>query len=71
MAFSAVYAEGGTCGISPATRSDTSDRQLCFTWCGLPQKMKTIFYMGLRAISKGGEWRPWLVWGSAPYQSLC
>eukprot|EP00965_Chrysotila_dentata_P058826 1951871-Pleurochrysis_carterae.AAC.1 len=28
QAFTAVYVEGGICGISPATRSDASDRQL-------------------------------------------
>eukprot|EP00965_Chrysotila_dentata_P084852 2800763-Pleurochrysis_carterae.AAC.1 len=49
QAFTAVYAEGGICGISPATRSDVSDRQLCFTcWCRLP--VKPIVCMGLRAI---------------------
>eukprot|EP00965_Chrysotila_dentata_P216641 6189494-Pleurochrysis_carterae.AAC.1 len=46
----AVYAEGGIRRISPATRSDVSDRQLCFTWCQLTR-----------------EWRPFLIWGSAPY----
>eukprot|EP00965_Chrysotila_dentata_P257434 6212887-Pleurochrysis_carterae.AAC.4 len=36
--FTAIYADGGMCGISPATRdSDPSNRQLCFTWCRLPQ----------------------------------
>eukprot|EP00965_Chrysotila_dentata_P180268 5952023-Pleurochrysis_carterae.AAC.3 len=37
QAFTAVCAEGGICGISPATGSDASDRQLCFTWCRLPR----------------------------------
>eukprot|EP00965_Chrysotila_dentata_P223631 6193688-Pleurochrysis_carterae.AAC.2 len=49
-ALTAVYAEGGICGISPVTRSGASDRRLCFTWCRLPRMMKTIIYMGLRAI---------------------
>eukprot|EP00965_Chrysotila_dentata_P113261 3742411-Pleurochrysis_carterae.AAC.1 len=58
-AFSEVCADGvGIYGISPATRSDTSDRQLCFTWCRLPRKMTTMFHMGLRAISGCRERRP-------------
>eukprot|EP00965_Chrysotila_dentata_P101274 3343839-Pleurochrysis_carterae.AAC.6 len=36
-AFTAIYAGKGICGISPATRLDTSDQQLCFTWCRLPR----------------------------------
>eukprot|EP00965_Chrysotila_dentata_P045794 1521946-Pleurochrysis_carterae.AAC.1 len=35
--FTAIYADGGICGIYPATRWDASDRQLCFTWCRLPR----------------------------------
>eukprot|EP00965_Chrysotila_dentata_P047860 1587562-Pleurochrysis_carterae.AAC.1 len=30
--FTAVYADGGIYGISPTTRLDVSDRQLCFSW---------------------------------------
>eukprot|EP00965_Chrysotila_dentata_P125263 4141313-Pleurochrysis_carterae.AAC.1 len=30
--FTTIYADGGICEISLATRSDASDRQLCFTW---------------------------------------
>eukprot|EP00965_Chrysotila_dentata_P165935 5478493-Pleurochrysis_carterae.AAC.2 len=50
--FKAICADGGICGISPATRSDTSDRQLlCFTWCRLPRSdVKPLIHMGLRAI---------------------
>eukprot|EP00965_Chrysotila_dentata_P114261 3776606-Pleurochrysis_carterae.AAC.4 len=55
-ALSAVCADGGIWDV-PRDRSDTPDRQLCFTWCRLPQKMKTMFYMGLRAISGCREWR--------------
>eukprot|EP00965_Chrysotila_dentata_P144788 4782266-Pleurochrysis_carterae.AAC.1 len=35
--FTAIYADGGICGIYPATRSVTSDQQLCFTWYRLPR----------------------------------
>eukprot|EP00965_Chrysotila_dentata_P186447 6156400-Pleurochrysis_carterae.AAC.1 len=48
--FKAVYSDEGIYGISPATRSDASDRQLCFTWCRLPRMLKTMMYMGLGAM---------------------
>eukprot|EP00965_Chrysotila_dentata_P185504 6124161-Pleurochrysis_carterae.AAC.1 len=35
--FAAIYADGGICEISPATRSVTSDQQLCFTWYRMPR----------------------------------
>eukprot|EP00965_Chrysotila_dentata_P238783 6202714-Pleurochrysis_carterae.AAC.3 len=57
-AFSVVCADGGIYGISLATRSDTSVRQLCSTLCRLPRKMKTMFYMELRAISGCRKWKP-------------
>eukprot|EP00965_Chrysotila_dentata_P170475 5627756-Pleurochrysis_carterae.AAC.1 len=51
QAFTAVYPEGGMCGISPATRSDASDRQLCYFYVvPIAPIVKTIVYMGLRAI---------------------
>eukprot|EP00965_Chrysotila_dentata_P185291 6116474-Pleurochrysis_carterae.AAC.1 len=34
QAFTAVYAEGGICGISPTTQSDAFDRQLRFRMRG-------------------------------------
>eukprot|EP00965_Chrysotila_dentata_P025550 849688-Pleurochrysis_carterae.AAC.1 len=48
--FTAVYAEGGIRRISPATRSDASDGQLCFYVVPVATTVKTIVYMGLRAI---------------------
>eukprot|EP00965_Chrysotila_dentata_P245648 6206687-Pleurochrysis_carterae.AAC.2 len=41
--FAAIYADGGICGISPATRSDVSDWQLCFAWCRLPRSWRPCF----------------------------
>eukprot|EP00965_Chrysotila_dentata_P075173 2483326-Pleurochrysis_carterae.AAC.2 len=40
--FTAKYANGGTYGMYPATRSDAYDRQLSFTWCRLPRLKNTI-----------------------------
>eukprot|EP00965_Chrysotila_dentata_P230539 6197833-Pleurochrysis_carterae.AAC.4 len=44
--FTAVYTDGGVCGISPMTRSDVSDRQLCFTWCRLPRQWRPSLTWG-------------------------
>eukprot|EP00965_Chrysotila_dentata_P101255 3343206-Pleurochrysis_carterae.AAC.1 len=52
--MAAVRAAGRVQELLLATQSDTSDWQLCFLWCRLPQVMETIIYMGLRAIFRWG-----------------
>eukprot|EP00965_Chrysotila_dentata_P123087 4068555-Pleurochrysis_carterae.AAC.1 len=42
----AIYADGGICGMCPTTRSDVSDRQLCYTWCRLPRYWRPCFTWG-------------------------
>eukprot|EP00965_Chrysotila_dentata_P145560 4808382-Pleurochrysis_carterae.AAC.1 len=43
-------ATGEVYEILLAAQLDTSDWQLCLTWCRLPRMMETMVYMGLRAI---------------------
>eukprot|EP00965_Chrysotila_dentata_P176645 5833374-Pleurochrysis_carterae.AAC.1 len=51
--FTVVYTETGISRISPATRLDASDWQLCFTWYRLHATIvKTIVYVGLRVMLK-------------------
>eukprot|EP00965_Chrysotila_dentata_P030244 1006306-Pleurochrysis_carterae.AAC.1 len=55
--FTAIYADGGICGISPTARPDLSDQQLCFTRVvPVATTMETIIYMGLRAILECRSW---------------
>eukprot|EP00965_Chrysotila_dentata_P011148 362242-Pleurochrysis_carterae.AAC.1 len=48
--FTAIYADEGICGISPATRSNVSDRQLYVysRWASCHDN-RPMFYMGLRS----------------------
>eukprot|EP00965_Chrysotila_dentata_P083571 2757350-Pleurochrysis_carterae.AAC.1 len=51
--LTAIYADVGICGTSPATRSDASDRQQCFTWClvvPVATNVKTILIWASRHI---------------------
>eukprot|EP00965_Chrysotila_dentata_P052407 1738494-Pleurochrysis_carterae.AAC.1 len=47
QSFAAIYAGGGICGMSPATRSNASNRQLCFRWCRpVATNLKSMIYTG-------------------------
>eukprot|EP00965_Chrysotila_dentata_P030951 1030971-Pleurochrysis_carterae.AAC.2 len=65
--FTAVYADGGIHGISPASDLFGCIRSAAiFYVVPVATIMETMFDLGFDAISECKSLRPWFIWGSAP-----